>query len=203
MVEAFFGSTSPMWTTIPSIGFPASAPLAGANRTMATTFGQPSVPLGQAVPAGGPSLQGVPAQSVWSPAPIPLAVNPLTGLVSSLNGDALLAPTPYSLLAAVAVRRGQPQGPTTEQEVEDFIYDALELLPGANEIEVRCEGGRVMLTGTVPHKRIKRDAGEIAWAIPGPSDVQNNVTITSRRRARAAASRDSETTSAPPARKQS
>ena len=102
----------------------------------------------------------------------------------------LLAPViallPTALLGAVAMRRGQPQGPTNDQEVEDFIYDALEFLSGTSEVEVRCDGGRATLTGSVHHKRIKRDVGEIAWAIPGLQDVQNNVTITSRRRARAA-----------------
>jgi len=53
----------------------------------------------------------------------------------------------------------------------------------------------------VQHKRVKRDAGEIAWAIPGLSDVQNNVTITSRRRARAA-NRESDAPASVPARKQ-
>jgi hypothetical protein len=82
------------------------------------------------------------------------------------------------------MRRGQPQGPTNDGEVEDFLYDAFELLPGAGDVEVRCEGGRVSLTGNVQHKRVKRDVGEIAWALPGLHDVQNNVTIASRRRAR-------------------
>jgi hypothetical protein len=60
----------------------------------------------------------------------------------------------------------------------------LELLPGSSDVEVRCEGGRVNLTGNVPHKRIKRDVGELAWAIPAINDVQNTVTITGRRRSR-------------------
>ncbi len=90
-----------------------------------------------------------------------------------------------ALLAAVAMRRGQPLGPTNDREFEDFLYDALELLPGTNDIEVRCEGGRVTLTGTVQHKRVKHDVGEIAWAISGVNDVVNNVNIAARRRGRA------------------
>jgi hypothetical protein len=105
-------------------------------------------------------------------------------------GETAGVPAP-TLLAAVAMRRGQPQGPTNDHEVEDFIYDAFELLPGAGDVEVRCESGRATLTGSVQHKRVKRDVGEIAWAIPGLNDVQNNVTITSRRRTRAA-SREAE-----------
>ena len=82
------------------------------------------------------------------------------------------------------MRRGQPLGPTSDQEVEDFIYDALDFLPGTSEVEVRCEGGRATLTGTVQRKRFKRDVGEIAWAIPAVNDVQNNVGIAARRRSR-------------------
>jgi BON domain-containing protein len=108
--------------------------------------------------------------------------------------------TPQALLANVALRRGQPTGPANDQDVEDFIYDALDLLPGANDIEVRCDSGRVMLTGSVPHKRAKRDAGEIAWAIPSANDVQNNITIATRRRSRTQV-RESEPSSASASRK--
>lgn len=125
----------------------------------------------------------------------PVANGPQTLLGQTLMGPELgsgfMGPgvlttglTPPSLLATVAVRRGQPLGPSNEQEVEDFIYDALDLLPGTSDVEVRVEAGKATLTGTVHHKRIKRDAGEIAWAIPALNDVQNNVTIASRRRSR-------------------
>ena len=90
--------------------------------------------------------------------------------------------TVQGLLTLVAMRRGQPTGPTNDNEIEEFVYDAFEFLPASNEVEVRCEGGRVTLTGSVPHKRLKRDVGEIVWAIPAINDVQNNVTITARRR---------------------
>jgi hypothetical protein len=93
-------------------------------------------------------------------------------------------PTAGALLTAVAIRRGQP-APTSDAEIEDLYYDTLELLAGTAEVEIRCESGRVTLTGNVPHKRQKRDVGEIAWAIPSVADVQNNVTIAPRRRARA------------------
>lgn len=90
--------------------------------------------------------------------------------------------TVQGLLTLVAMRRGQQNGPTNDNEIEEFIYDALEFLPGSNEVEVRCEGGRATLTGSVPHKRLKRDVGEIAWALPAINDVANNVTIIARRR---------------------
>jgi hypothetical protein len=92
--------------------------------------------------------------------------------------------TAPALLTAVAIKRGRPSGPTTDPEIEDFLYDALEFLSGSTEVEVRCEGGRVTLTGSVPLRRLKRDVGEIAWAIPTINDVQNNLTIATRRRGR-------------------
>jgi len=106
-----------------------------------------------------------------------------------------------TLLTAVAMRRGQPMGPTTDQEIEDFIYDTLEWLPWASDVEVRCENGRATLTGTVHQKRLKHDVGEIAWAIPGINDVQNNVTISARRRS-ARAGRETETHTGTSGRKQ-
>jgi len=57
---------------------------------------------------------------------------------------------------------------------------------GATDVEVCSENGRVTVSGNVPHKRQKPDIGEIAWAIPSINDVQNNITIVARRRARAA-----------------
>jgi len=92
--------------------------------------------------------------------------------------------TAPALVSAIAIRRGQPGGPTSDSEIEDFIYDALDLLPGSNDVEVRCDGGRLSLIGSVSQKRLKRDIGEIAWAIPSINDVQNNITIAPRRRAR-------------------
>jgi hypothetical protein len=88
------------------------------------------------------------------------------------------------LIAAVAMHRGQPHGPTSDQEIEEVLYDTLELFSGASDVDVRCESGRVTLSGTVSHKRLKRDIGEIAWAIPTINDLQNNITIAPRRRTR-------------------
>jgi hypothetical protein len=102
-----------------------------------------------------------------------------------MGAEVAIGVTAPALLTAVAIRRGQPLGPTNDQEIEDFIYDAFDLLPGTNDVEVRVEGGRAVLSGSVAHKRLKRDLGELAWAIPGLNDVQNNVTITARRRSRA------------------
>ena len=69
---------------------------------------------------------------------------PVGATIPSFAGSEVAVGVPVSaLLAAVAVRRGQPLGPTNDQEIEDFIYDALELLPGSGEVDVRCESGRV------------------------------------------------------------
>jgi hypothetical protein len=82
--------------------------------------------------------------------------------------------------------------------VEEFLNEVLDLMPGTSEVEVRCENGRAILTGNVPHKRYKRDVGEIAWAIPSITDVNNNVSIVARRRARATASgRETDATTGP------
>ena len=143
-------------------------------------FGSPQVwpPLASpAIAYTQPSFS--PASRLLSPLMPPSAVQTPPGFSETAGGV-----TAAALLAAVAVRRGQPLGPTSDQEIEDFIGDALDLLPGSGDIEIRSDSGRVTLTGQVSHKRLKRDAGEIAWAIPGVNDVQNNVTIVARRRSR-------------------
>jgi len=120
----------------------------------------------------------IPGSSVW-PGSTPWTRNWLPP--PQVTGPAGTAPM---LLAAAAMNRGHLQAPSTDNEVEDLIYDTLELFPGATDVEVRCEAGRVTLTGSVSHKRLKHDIGEIAWAIPSINDVVNNITIASRRRAR-------------------
>jgi len=220
VLEPLFGSGTPMWTTVPPSGFAFQTPMGIGNGPIATpVFGSSNVAgLAAGVPAGTQPLPvpaALPASAYGYGAGL-IAVSPqsLSGLnlpgtspftrnLSSFVGpEPVIGLTAPSLLAAVAMRRGQPQGPANDQEVEDFIYDALELLPGAADVEVRCEGGRVTLTGSVQHKRLKRDVGEIAWAIPGLHDVQNNVTIASRRRTRSA-QREGEGAASVTSRKQS
>jgi hypothetical protein len=224
MIEQLFGSGSPMWTAIPSSAFAFQTPIGVGNQPVGTPmFGSPANPgngvsIGAqgisatgAFPTNTPSYGGglqpstVP-QGLYGPSlfgAFPFAPGPLASpLVGPVGADVMAGVTAPSLLAAVAMRRGQPQGPVNDQEAEDFLYDALELLPGAADVEIRCEGGRATLTGSVQHKRVKRDVGEIAWAIPGLNDVQNNVTIASRRRTRAASGRDADTPANASARKQ-
>jgi hypothetical protein len=166
MVETLFGAGAPMWAAMPSTGVAFQMPMAVANR-------QTYAP-------------GLANGLSYGPSPSAAFIGP--DATTAMAG-VMTAPM---LLAAVAMRRGQPQGPTTDQDVEDLLYDAFEVLPGAADVEVRCEGGRATLTGNVQHKRVKRDVGEIAWSIPGLQDVQNNVMITSRRRTRPTAGRETE-----------
>jgi len=149
-------------------------------------FGAPQVWSPPIAPGGrllGSLMPPNVIQSIQSPQPFHAGLQP-----GVMNPPPIAEPaggvTAGSLLAAVAVRRGQPLGPTSDQEIEEFIGDALDVLPGSGDIEIRCDGGRATLTGQVSHKRLKRDAGEIAWAIPSVNDVQNNVTIVPRRRSR-------------------
>jgi hypothetical protein len=222
MIEPLYGSGSPMWTAMPSPAFAYPAPMTSSIATPGfASSGIPGVAGGVTTSAQGMSVSQFPAsaqgygggmmptvpQGLYGPGVIgafPFAPGPLASpLVGPVGADAMVGVTAPSLLAAVALRRGQPQGPVNDQEVEDFLYDALELLPGAADVEIRCEGGRVTLTGSAQHKRVKRDVGEIAWAIPGLNDVQNNLTIASRRRTRTSSGRDAETPQSVTARKQS
>jgi len=146
-------------------------------------------PVTSVVPPFNPYTYTTGITTMGQPGLSPFGVGGVPGFV---GGEFTTAIPASALLATVAMRRGQPQGPTNDAEVEEFLYDALDLLAGASDVEVRLESGRATLTGTVPHKRLKRDVGEIAWAIPGLNDVQNNVTIAARRRSRGVGGRESE-----------
>jgi hypothetical protein len=194
---ALFGSVTPSWSvTSPGLAWPSlgTATLSGVEGPPG--FG--AAPIGAFGTASGFGQFNPPALG-WGTAGNGLAMAPTPGIPFVMPG----AVTAAALLTAIAMRRGQPQGPTSDQDVEEFVYDALELLPGAGEVEVRCDGGRISLTGSVPHRRIKRDIGEIAWAIPGINDVNNGVTITARRRARAFARENEPPQPSAPTRKQS
>src|SRR5262245_6321374 len=163
MAEPVCGTGSPVWSAGPSPGLASlQTPIAGNSG-----IGSPQPPT-----------------TTLGPGPSNLLTSPMTAPFSTLGAPEATGVTAPALLMAVAIRRGQPAGPTTDQDVEDFIYDALDLLPGAGDVEVRCEGGRVTLAGTVSQKRLKRDAAQIAWAIPAISDVSNTITIAPRRRSR-------------------
>jgi hypothetical protein len=179
MTQGLFGSLTPTWTGL------SPAP---------------------AWPAFGPSFSGVESAPGQMSGIGPGYTN--TGLPPIATGNIT---TPFlvpggvpaaTVIAALLVRRGQPHGPASEQDVEELLYDAIEMMmPNAGEVEVRCESGRLSLTGAVPNKRVKHDIGELAWAVPGINDVNNTLNIQSRRRARGF-TREPETQSAGPSRKQ-
>jgi BON domain len=180
MAEPLFGTISPVWSAMPFPGLAwFQSPMAG-NRGIGSAQG--SSPITSMMAGASPGFGA--ASSSAAPAPMAAPWAPLFN--PELSG--ITAP---ALVMAVAVRRGQPAGPTSDQEIEDFIYDALDLLPATNDVEIRCDGGRATLAGTVSQKRLKRDIGEIAWAIPAINDVHNTITIAPRRRARAS-SREAE-----------
>ena len=191
MMEPLFGS-NPLPSALPSPGFGwFQFPLGFASRPPINTGTLSSIPnvslTPQTVAQSMPQEvygYGAGAPTIGAPGFMGQAIGPAAFGVGTL-GPALAIPeiaTVHRLLALVAMRRGQPMGPTSDTEIEEFIYDALEFLPASNEVEVRVDGGRATLTGSVPHKRLKRDVGELAWAIPAINDVQNNVTIAARRR---------------------
>jgi hypothetical protein len=203
MAEAPFGMVSPIWSAVP---FPGLAwfqtPMAG-HHPLASPAGIAGVPgpfpgdpyaFNRGIaPAGSAPGFGAGSSNFASP-----PMN--TAFPSFVGPDIAVGVTAPALVMAVAMRRGQPAGPTSDQEIEDFIYDALDLLSGASDVEVRSDGGRTTLAGAVSQKRLKRDIGEIAWAIPGTNDVQNNITIAPRRRSRPQG-RDAESAAVVPGRK--
>lgn len=207
MAEPFYGTvpSSPIWSGIaPGFGF-FPPPLGFGVSHGAEGFGPSNIPqpplatLGQglqptgAMPGAGQPAFGFPTQGFGggmmqpglTPGAGPGPFSGTSGYPGFAGFEFPLAINASSVVAAIAMRRGQLQGPANDQDIEEFIFDALELLPGTNDVEVRVEGGRVTLTGGVQQKRLKHDVGEIAWAIPSVNDVVNNLNIATRRRTRA------------------
>src|SRR5262249_59335633 len=125
MNEMLFGSGPQLWPTLP--GWSVFHPLSG---TRVMSGGPPSamtmspgpvpgiLPMASGTPAG--DLQQ-PIGSAWPPlASVSLATAaPLLAASSEYAGGV----SPQAVLAAVAIRRGQPMGPRTDQEIEDFVGD--------------------------------------------------------------------------------
>jgi hypothetical protein len=207
MAEPLFGTVAPIWSAVPLPGLTwFQTPMAGAPTMGAISMPPGTTTLGNGmmagvpvVPTSGPitaerygsyephraiGLAG--SGSAFGAGPSSFGTTAGSVPLSPFNSpDITAGVTAPALVAAIAMKRGQPAGPTSDQEIEDFIYDALDLLPGSMDVEIRCDGGRMSLMGAVSQKRLKRDIGEIAWAIPAINDVQNNITIAPRRRARA------------------
>jgi BON domain len=191
MAEPVFGPASQFWPAMPgpAYGFMQSPmPLGSRPLQGATLFGGNPGMVQTPNPTGADpymmSNMGNPTANVSTGLSAAIIPGPIGSFPTFTGTEIAIGVTAPALLTAVAMRRGQPLGPTNDQEIEDFIYDALDLLPGASDVEVRCENGKATVTGTVPHKRLKRDVGEVAWAIPALNDVQNNITVAARRRSR-------------------
>lgn len=179
MTDPLFGAVSPaLWPAMPAPVYgQAQSPLAAGHRFGTTAPGGSAQGWASPGPfSGGPTLNTPDVDphafgGVFGGANVAAGLSavlsrPLAGGLPFVATESPIGITAPALLTAVALRRGQPLGPTNDQEVEDVIYDAFDLLPGTNDVEVRVEGGRAVLSGSVPHKRLKRDLGELAWAIP-------------------------------------
>jgi len=76
-------------------------------------------------------------------------------------------------------------GTRSDEEIRNELYDALDedpQIPYDTDIDVEINDGVVTLTGIVRSRYIKMAAGNCAWMTPGVQDVNNNLTVTGRRR---------------------
>lgn len=67
----------------------------------------------------------------------------------------------------------------SDQRIEEDINERLTQHPfiDATEVEVRVQGGEVVLSGTVDDRNAKRIAEDIAESVSGVKDVQNQIRI--------------------------
>jgi hypothetical protein len=65
------------------------------------------------------------------------------------------------------------------ERIHEEVCDRLEAHGNldASDIEVKVEGGEVILTGTVPDRRTKRLAEQVAESVRGVADVHNHLTL--------------------------
>jgi len=70
----------------------------------------------------------------------------------------------------------------TEERIYEDVCETLRSDPDidAEEIEVRVDADIVILSGAVETKILKRLAEEVAAAVPGVEDVQNNIKVLPR-----------------------
>ena len=147
MMESLFGSATPLWAGLATSGFgwPAAAS-PFANRPMAPS-GTLSAPVGATL--------GMP--------------------VGPVGYDLPVLPTAGSIIATVAARRGQPMAPSSDAELEDFLYDCVEFLPGTGEglpffIERQQPRAAAFLNlgELIKQARIERPLDRLAPEIPIP-----------------------------------
>src|SRR5262245_46397898 len=122
MGETVFGSGPQLWSTlsVPAFGYfpglPGSRILAGPPQP---PFAPSPAPFPPATILGAP-LVGNPSSpdaAMVGGNPQPVSSTPVGGLPLFTATELATAITPQALLAAVAMRRGQPMGPTSDPEI--------------------------------------------------------------------------------------
>jgi osmotically-inducible protein OsmY len=75
--------------------------------------------------------------------------------------------------------RGPKGWQRSDQSILERVNETLEQHPeiDASEIEVQCEGGEIVLRGTVDERRAKRLAEDAIENLPGVKDVRNEIRV--------------------------
>ena len=92
-----------------------------------------------------------------------------------------LAPTAGAEFRARLARRYGASGAVPPSGLGDAIRDELAHSPRTWHLpqpEVTVTGGRVTLTGEVPHETARADLGRTAGAVVGVAAVDNRITVT-------------------------
>jgi len=112
------------------LGMPGQSPFGGMGTGQQTT----NPGIGDLYMMGNPNMMANPTTNVSTGLSAAIVPGPMGSFPAFTGTEIAIGVTAPALLAAVAMRRGQPLGPTNDQEIEDFIYDALDLLPGASDV---------------------------------------------------------------------
>jgi hypothetical protein len=78
-----------------------------------------------------------------------------------------------------------PMRTATDDQIKHMVEESLDAdpaIPFDADINIDVRNGVVTLTGTVPNKRIKHDAGADAWWLPPVVDVENELQVSRARR---------------------
>ena len=101
-----------------------------------------------------------PAPGLWIANSLPPEAYEHGLLLNSLTFAGLPIVTAPALLTAIAIKRGQRAVPTNDHEIEDFLYDALELLTGTNECRSALRGRTCDADRQRAARRLKRDVAK-------------------------------------------